>query len=145
MRMRFAPRAHATALVAVTVLFVAVRIWIAFVRPENSDESQHLHVAWAIAHGAVPYRDVFDNHTPLFHFLFAPVLMLVGETPGVLTWMRLAMLPLYFAMLWCTWRLGLALWGRRCGLWAAALVLWLAVTWLHQPGNGVAAGIWRWL
>ncbi len=89
--------------------------------PVNSDEPQHLHVVWAWTRGLLPYRDVFDNHTPLFHVLFAPVLMLVGETPSVLTWMRLAMLPLVLAMLWCTWRLGVAVWGRRTGLWAACL------------------------
>ncbi len=29
-------------------------------------------------------------------------------------------------------------------LWLAALGLWLAVTWLHAPAGGIAAGIWRW-
>ncbi|WP_095012413.1 NnrU family protein [Tsuneonella mangrovi] len=30
------------------------------------------------------------------------------------------------------------------GLWLAGLVLWLAVTFAHMPGAGIAAGIWRW-
>ena len=105
---------------AAAVLLLLRLAWLRGL-PVNSDEPQHLHVVWAWTQGLLPYRDVFDNHTPLFHFLFAPVLMLVGESSGVLTWMRLAMVPLGLAILWCTWRIGVALWGRRTGLWAAAL------------------------
>ena len=33
----------------------------------DNDEPQHLHVVWAWTQGLVQYRDVFDNHMPLFH------------------------------------------------------------------------------
>ena len=39
----------------------------------DSDESQHMHVIWAWARGFVQYRDVFDNHMPLFQIMFAPM------------------------------------------------------------------------
>ena len=29
--------------------------------------------------------------------------------------------------------------------WIGGLVLWMAATWAHIPGNGMAAGIWRWV
>lgn len=29
--------------------------------------------------------------------------------------------------------------------WFGGLVLWLAATWAHIPGNGMAAGLWRWV
>ncbi|MGL4313136.1 MAG: NnrU family protein [Sphingomonas sp.] len=35
--------------------------------------------------------------------------------------------------------------GFRPHDWAGAIVLWLAATWAHIPGAGVAAGVWRWL
>ena len=38
-----------------------------------------LHVVWAWATGRLPYRDVFDNHSPLFGFVFSPLFRLVGE------------------------------------------------------------------
>ena len=44
----------------------------------NSDESQHLHVVWGWTVGLLQYRDVFDNHAPLFHILLSPILRLVG-------------------------------------------------------------------
>ncbi len=37
------------------------------------DELMHLHTAWAIGRGALPYRDFFENHVPLFHLLLAPL------------------------------------------------------------------------
>ncbi|MDD3800281.1 MAG: NnrU family protein [Novosphingobium sp.] len=43
---------------------------------------------------------------------------------------------------WPQWaRLARAGWG----LWTLALVLWLAITWLHFLGAGINAGIWRWI
>ncbi len=48
-------------------LFVASRVVLAWHQTIGSDESQHAHVAWAWVHGFVQYRDVFDNHTPLFN------------------------------------------------------------------------------
>ena len=37
----------------------------------DPDELEHAHVAWYIAHGAVPFRDFFEHHTPLFHYALA--------------------------------------------------------------------------
>src|SRR5712691_5536782 len=85
----------------------------------NMDELQHLHVVWGWAHGLLQYRDVFDNHTPLFHLLCTPLFLLFGEHPSLVFSMRLAMLPLYGLILWSTYRLGWALFSRRVGLWAA--------------------------
>lgn len=36
------------------------------------DELELLHGAWAIGQGALPYRDFFEHHPPLLHFLIAP-------------------------------------------------------------------------
>ncbi|TMQ55335.1 MAG: hypothetical protein E6K72_06495, partial [Candidatus Eisenbacteria bacterium] len=35
----------------------------------DSDEPQHLHVAWGWTQGLIQYRDLFDNHAPLFHLV----------------------------------------------------------------------------
>ena len=59
----------------------------------DSDESQHLHVIWGWAHGLVQYRDLFDNHMPLFHLLFAPIFGLIGDRATILYLMRFIVLP----------------------------------------------------
>ncbi len=99
----------------------ALRIAYAFGYPFDTDEPQHLHVAWAWTRGLLPYRDVFDNHAPLFHLLSAPFVALIGETPRILVLMRLAMLPLFVGALWGSFLLGRRLFGARAGIWSATV------------------------
>jgi hypothetical protein len=40
---------------------------------QEDDELQHLHMAWRIGQGQVPYRDFFELHPPLWHMVMAPV------------------------------------------------------------------------
>jgi hypothetical protein len=99
-------------------LLMLLKVISAYTWRVNSDEPQHLHIVWAWANGLLQYRDVFDNHTPLFHMLFAPVYTLFGERPDILILMRLAVVPLFFMALWATYLIGKALYSRRVGLWA---------------------------
>ena len=83
-------------------LLVALSIANVLHRNFNSDEPQHAHVIWGWTHGLVQYRDLFDNHMPLFHLLFAPLFALIGERATILFWMRFLLLPAYFVAAWCT-------------------------------------------
>src|SRR3954464_11467384 len=69
----------------------------------DSDEPQHLHVAWGWTAGLVQYRDYFDNHAPLFHIVTAPILSIVGERSDALLWMRAPMLLLFAVVLGVTY------------------------------------------
>src|SRR5438874_8340576 len=88
----------------------------------GADEPQHLHVIWGWARGFVQYRDVADNHMPLFQLLFAPIYKLIGDCGTILYWMRITLQPLYILAFWCTYRIGSLLFSRRVGVWAAVLV-----------------------
>src|SRR2546429_9861206 len=87
----------------------------------DSDEPQHLHVIWAWARGFVQYRDVFDNHMPLFHMMFAPIFGFIGDRATILYVMRFVLLPMYFVAAWCTYKIGTCLFSRRAGIWAVIL------------------------
>lgn len=100
----------------------AFRLFCLFRYRIDSDEPQHLHVAWGWAHGLVQYRDVFDNHLPLFHLLTAPIVRLSSESADLLTNMRLAVLPLGFLCIALTCALGWKLVGKRAGIRAAILL-----------------------
>lgn len=106
-------------------LLAALKVAYLFRFRFDSDEAQHLHVVWGWTQGLMQYRDVFDNHMPLFHLLCAPLLALFPERPDILLFMRAAMLPLFAFSLWCTWKIGSAVWSPRAGLWAAIFAgLW---------------------
>lgn len=96
---------------------------IAFFRYRvDSDEPQHLHVAWGWTAGYVQYKDVFDNHAPLFHILTAPLLLAVGERADVVLWMRAPMLVLFAIVLACTFVLARRLYDTRTAAWAVVLL-----------------------
>jgi hypothetical protein len=78
-------------------------------------------VVWGWANGLLQYRDVFDNHMPLFQILFAPLLRVVGERSDALIAMRLAMLPLYAAMVALTFRIATSCYPRRIAIWSTII------------------------
>lgn len=91
----------------------------------DSDETQHLHVVWGWTHGLLQYRDIFDNHMPVFHLLCAPLLRLFGERAGSLIGMRLAMLPIYAAALFLTYRIALTCYSRRDAIAATVIAAFI--------------------
>src|SRR5438094_9848463 len=96
------------AMIASAAAIVALRIAIVFRYRIDSDETQHLHVVWAWTHGLLQYRDLFDNHMPLFHILSVPLLKVAGERPETMLLVRIAMLPLFVAMALLTYRIGVS-------------------------------------
>ena len=117
-RLGLRSRGELGAVVGVFAGEVMVKIWAIFAYRFNSDEPQHLHVIWAWTHGLIQYRDVFDNHMPLFQIMCAPVFGLLGEHADVLFGMRLLMVPLYFLSAWCIFRIGRIAFSARVGTWS---------------------------
>jgi hypothetical protein len=111
----------AVALVALVVL----RIHTLRSHQWNTDEPQHLHVVWGWTVGKLQYKDVFDNHTPLFHILSAPLLQWVGERPDIILIMRRAMIPLFALSLWFIYRLAVVTYDRRTAWFAVLLAGYL--------------------
>jgi len=114
------PRERGWAL-ALLGMAVALRLLGVWEYRFNSDEPQHAHVVWGWTRGMVQYRDFFDNHTPLFHMLWAPLLAAFGESVRTLFWLRLTMLPLYLAALAVTWLIGRRLLSPRAAWWGTVL------------------------
>jgi len=107
--------------VAFLVITFVLRLILVFRLKVNSDEPQHLHIAWAWVHGMLPYRDVFDNHSPLYSFLWSPVFRWIGERPDIVLWMRLTEIPCYCLALWAVYRIGVTIFDRRAALWGTIL------------------------
>ncbi len=87
----------------------------------DSDEPQHLHVVWAWTQGLLPYRDVFDNHSPLFQALSAPLFRFFGERPDIVLPMRLTELPLYVLSVLCVWRLAARFCEPKVAMWTGVI------------------------
>jgi LmbE family N-acetylglucosaminyl deacetylase len=100
------------------VAFVLSRLMLAWQQPIDSDEPQHAHVAWAWAHGFVQYRDVFDNHTPLFHLLSTPLAALIGDRADILALLRCGIIGLNLITLFLVWRICSSLFSAQAARWA---------------------------
>ncbi|MDR3402561.1 MAG: glycosyltransferase family 39 protein [Chthoniobacter sp.] len=104
--------------VLIFLVMLVLRVASAWRFRADTDELQHLHVVWGWVNGYLPYRDVFDNHGPIFHVLLAPLFYLLGERADILVPMRLAMIPFFAICLWCIYRIGTALFSRNVAIWS---------------------------
>src|SRR2546423_13035778 len=92
---------------------LATRVALIFRYRFDADAPQHMHVAWGWAHGLVQYRDIFDNHMPLFHILSSPLFALGGDDARLLFAARMLMLPLFVMAIALVWFITDALFGQR--------------------------------
>jgi 4-amino-4-deoxy-L-arabinose transferase-like glycosyltransferase len=115
-------RSERSAFAVLAITAVIMRIALLLRYRFDSDESQHLHVAWGWTAGLVQYRDVFDNHSPLFHIVTAPLLALFGERSNILILMRLPMLALFGMVVWGTYAVASRFWSRRVAMWSALVL-----------------------
>ncbi len=81
-----------------------------------------MHVAWGWAHGLMQYRDLFDNHMPLFHMLSAPLFAFAGDDARLLFVARLTMIPLFLATLVLVYLIARSLFEEGIAWWSTALV-----------------------
>ena len=113
--------AEFVAAAALFVLMIVVRVVNILHYRFDSDEPQHLHVIWGWTRGFIQYRDLFDNHMPLFQIALAPVVGSIGERATILYEMRFILMPMYFVAAWCTYKIGGAIFSRQAGAWAVIL------------------------
>lgn len=109
-----------------------LRVIIARHYKVNSDETQHLHVVWGWTQGLLQYRDIFDNHSPLFQMLCAPLFALFPATPKVVISMRLAMFPLFCGSMWCIYRIVARLFSREAAAWSVVIASLYPVVFLKS-------------
>jgi hypothetical protein len=120
-RLRAWRAAERAAFVASIAAAALLRVVAVFRYRIDSDETQHLHVVWGWSRGLLQYRDVFDNHMPLFHMLLAPLLRLIGERAEALIFMRAAMVPVYAATIVLAYRIAASCYPRRVAAWSTAV------------------------
>ena len=104
----------------------ALLVWAGTVlnKTLNADESQHLHAAWLVGGGAVPFAGFWEHHMPLLYYGLAPLTRWVGESPAVYPVARALMVVLAALALGLVAGLGRRL-GGGAALGAVALLAFL--------------------
>lgn len=153
-----------------------VFVWLLWSQTQavREDELLHLHDAWLVGQGLLPYRDFFEHHACWYHFLLGPAaafikpeadreaaVLFVNFARGFSLLVVLAGLGLlvWIGRLWKEWRLGLLalvlLSGVPFFLETAvetrpdvpAFALWMGALVLLYPvvsGRKPMASAWRW-
>lgn len=126
-------RLVAVALGSLIVVPFLLRLPLLERRGFGPDEFEHLHFAWSVSQGRVPYRDYFDHHTPGLHVLLAPLLAFYrvdtssADAVAAVFASRRATWALAAAALALTFALA-RLWRGEREAWAGTLLL--AGTWI---------------
>jgi hypothetical protein len=116
------PRLEPFLAIVIAAVTLAMRAAAFFRYRFDSDEPQHLHVAWGWTAGLLQYRDIFDNHAPLFHIAAAPLLRVLGERPDILLFMRAPMLVLWMIVSVATFAIARRLYDVRVAIWSVLLL-----------------------
>ncbi len=122
-------RRFSRAILALILLALAVRVPLLINAGPGSDEVSHLHSAWAVAHGQVPYRDFWQMHPPLLYYLMAPVFALMGEDVRIIYVGRALMLLCILLILFQLYRMARGCFDALTGLLAVLLLSYLLLWW----------------
>ncbi|HSE95035.1 MAG TPA: glycosyltransferase family 39 protein, partial [Methylomirabilota bacterium] len=74
---------HPAVAATLLALVAVIRIGVVRYAPLDPDESEHLHAAWLVGDGRVPFLDFWDHHAPLFFYLLAPVTRWAWDSPNI--------------------------------------------------------------
>lgn len=106
----------------VLLLLGAAHLWEVGHRGVDPDELEHLHAAFCVSRGELPYRDFFEHHAPALYYLLQPLFRILGPEWSVLEGARLLSLACAAGTLVLTARVGKRVLGTTLGLPAAALL-----------------------
>jgi hypothetical protein len=85
-------------LAAVAILLCLLVLSYALHKRFDHDEFEHVHSAWYVANGYAPYADFFQVHHPLWWYLVAPVLLVLGYSAHTVIALRVVMFGLTVAI-----------------------------------------------
>jgi len=117
------------AVLALILLALLIRVPLVVNMRLGRDETEHLHAAWAIAHGQVPYRDFWQLHPPLLYYLMAPIFSLMGEDLMIIYIGRGLMLLCIVLILLQLYRIASKCFDPLTGLLAVLLLSYLLLWW----------------
>jgi len=121
------PHPHRLFILLLIALAFFLRLPLLRVRYFDPDELEHLHAAWCIYRGMLPYRDFFEHHTPLLHYVLAFLYPALGESIELIFAARALMWLLTGLILYLTFRLGSEMFDDDIGITAALLLSYMVM------------------
>ena len=89
----------------------------------DTDESEHLHCAWMVARGLVPFRDFWQHHSPLLWIILAPFFKLLKPTVFIFELSRIFSGILFLVNSFLGWQIAKSVWREKARLPVYLLIL----------------------
>ena len=124
-------RAAGLGVKALAAVFVVLTFALSIFRFLDGDEFEHVHSAWHVLNGAIPYVDFFEHHHPLLWYLLAPALTLTGESANAMVLLRLGFFLLVPATAWAAYGLALECRASREAAWLSVFLLLSMTTFVY--------------
>lgn len=127
------------------ILGFSLRIRLLRIRFFDPDEFEHLHGAFSVFHGLLPYRDYFEHHTPWLPFLLQWIFPLWGESLATLFVGRAAMAVCVLGVLGMTFWLAVLVGGVEAGAVATVLLSFtnaFVITAIQIRPDSAATALW---
>ncbi len=70
-----------------------------------ADDFEHMHAAWLVWNGYIPYTDFFEHHHPLMWYLFAPIMGMANRNILIIFPLRVIMCSISILTLCVVYRL----------------------------------------
>jgi len=120
----FDPKEHPHRIFILLLILLAfsMRVSILRVRYFDPDEFEHLHGAYCIHQGMLPYRDFFEHHTPMLHYILAFLYPTFGETIRLILAARFLMWVMTGLIFLLTFALGRMMFDEDVGLISVLLL-----------------------
>ena len=124
-------RAAGLGVKALAAVFAVLTFALSIFRFLDGDELEHVHSAWHVLNGALPYVDFFEHHHPLLWYLLAPVLALTGESAHTIVLLRMGFFLLVLATARATCSLALECRASREAAWLSVFLLLSMTTFVY--------------
>jgi len=116
-------RSYLFSLLIIAVFFTLLLLLKSVNEPFNVDEFEHIHSAWYVKTGRVPYSDFFQHHNPLLWYLMVPVLWVFGQTVESVIAFRLMIFVFTIGIAFLTYLISRTLTdSREAGLFSVVLL-----------------------
>lgn len=93
----------------------------------GTDETQHLHATWAVTQGQLPYRDFWENHTPLLYYCLSPLMLLLDEGVEIIFIARGIMFLLTLGILYTTYKIAKTCYGTQVAILSVLLLTYMVI------------------
>ncbi|MDD2702638.1 MAG: hypothetical protein PHC33_01350 [Candidatus Omnitrophica bacterium] len=87
------------------------------------DESEHLHCAWLVSRGLIPFKDFWQHHSPLIWVFMSPFIKICKSSVSVFELSRAAAFAVSLANFFVGWLIARKCWEGKAGISVYLLII----------------------